>query len=172
MVEVPPFLRGDIEGVHGLVSVWMRNLEEVEEIVQKWASDLPAEGFWWVPAPEANPIGGLIRHIGGSSYRLFLRGTGQEIPPALRKRPPEELAPTGEPPAEVLQVFAEQMEQVRIGLRRLGSEDLERRVQVGPHSVRAIYVLDHIGAHALHHAGQIITTRKLWNARSANGNRP
>lgn len=159
-------MRGEIEGVHWLVSVWLRNLEEVEETVQKWAAGLTPEGFWWVPAPQANPIGGLVRHIGGSSYRLLLRGTGQEIPEALRVRPPEEMALSGRPPEEVLAEFAQNLERVRAGLRALQSEDLMRTVQVGPYPAKAVYVLDHIAGHAQHHAGQIITTRKLWNAHN------
>ncbi|MBO1436753.1 DinB family protein [Meiothermus sp. CFH 77666] len=163
--SAPPFLRGKIDGVHWLVSVWLRNLEEVEETVQKWAADLPVEGFWWVPAPEANAIGGLIRHIGGASYRLLLRGTGQEIPEPLRVRAPEELVPTGQDPKAVLAEFSQNLEKVRAALRLLGDQDLQRTVRVGPYEAPAVYVLDHIAAHAQHHAGQIITTRKLWNAR-------
>ncbi|KZK17109.1 DinB family protein, partial [Meiothermus taiwanensis] len=122
--QLAPFLRGDIEGVHWLVSVWLRNLEEVEETVQKWAGGLTPEGFWWVPAPQANPIGGLVRHIGGSSYRLLLRGTGQEIPEALRIRPAEEMAPSGRAPEEVLAEFAQNLKRVREGLQALRDEDL------------------------------------------------
>lgn len=164
--QLAPFLRGEIEGVHWLVSVWLRNLEEVEETVQKWVTGLTPEGFWWVPAPQANPIGGLVRHIGGSSYRLLLRGTGQEIPEALRIRPAEEMAPSGRAPEEVLAEFAQNLKQVREGLQALRDEDLMRTVQVGPHPVKAVYVLDHIAAHAQHHAGQVITTRKLWEAKN------
>ncbi|WP_027882977.1 DinB family protein [Meiothermus rufus] len=164
-VYVPPFLRGDVEGVLLPVSVWLRNLEEVEETVERWAADLGPEGFWWVPAPETNPIGGLVRHIGGSSYRLLLRGTGQEVPEALRLRPAEEMAPSGGEPKQVLAEFAEKMAQVKASLRALQPADLERVVQLGQYQVKAIYLLDHIAAHAQHHAGQIITTRKLWNAR-------
>lgn len=164
-MQPPPFLRGDVEGVHWLVSVWLRNLEEVEETVQKWAGGLTPEGFWWVPAPEANPIGGLVRHIGGSSYRLLLRGTGQEIPEGLRTRAAEEMMPSEHTPQEVLAEFAEKMALTRAGLQGLQEDDLHRRVKVGPYEARAIYVLDHIAAHAQHHAGQVITTRKLWEAQ-------
>jgi uncharacterized damage-inducible protein DinB len=152
--------------VHLIVSVWLRSLEEVEEIVVRWASDLSPEGFWWVPAPGANPIGGLVRHTGGASYRLMLRGTGQEVPEAIRIRPAEEMAPTGRDPQEVLAEFAENMNQVKTRLSSLEMEDLERVVKFNQYEVRAIYALDHIAAHAQHHAGQIITTRKLWTARN------
>lgn len=110
-----------------------------------------------MPAPEANPIGGLVRHIGGASHRLWLRGTGQEVP--------EEMAPTGQSPEAVLLEFAQNLEKVKAGLRTLTEGDLYRVVRVGSYQAKAVFVLDHIAAHAQHHAGQIITTRKLWNAR-------
>lgn len=163
-VQIPPFLRGDVEGVPLVVSVWLRNLEEVEEIVAKWASDLSPEGFWWVPAPGTNPIGGLVRHIGGSSYRLMLRGTGQEVPEAIRIRPAEEMAPTGRDTQEVLAQFAEDIAKTKAALRTLQMSDLERVVKFVQYEVKAAYILDHIAGHALQHAGQIITTRKLWDA--------
>ncbi|MDW8424432.1 MAG: DinB family protein [Meiothermus sp.] len=171
-VQVPPFLRGDVEGVPLIVSVWLRSLEEVEETVARWASDLGPAGFWWVPAPDTNPIGGLVRHIGGSSYRLMLRGTGQEIPEAVRIRPAEEMAPSGRNPQEVLAEFAEHMAKTKAALRTLTMGDLERVVRFAQYEVKAAYVLDHIAAHAQHHAGQIITTRKLWNARQENTHSP
>lgn len=163
--QLPPFLRGDIEGVLPVASVWLRNLEEVEETVGRWAADLSLEGFWWVPAPEANAIGGLVRHIGVSSVRLYYRGLGQEIPEAYRSLPPEQLRVSREPPAAVLEEFRRNLHLVRDGLCRLTQADLEASRSWGSFPpVRAIYIFDHIAAHAQHHAGQIITTRKLWNA--------
>lgn len=168
--RLPPFLRGDIEGVHPLVSVWLRNLEEVEETVDRWAADLGPEGFWWVPAEGANAVGGLVRHVGMASARLYFRGTGQEIPQAYRLLPPEQLRVTHEPPAAVLEEFRANLRLVRDGLSRLEQPDLEAPCSWGDFApVPALYVFDHIAAHAQHHAGQIITTRKLWNALKSPG---
>lgn len=163
--QLAPFLRGDIEGVLPIVSVWLRSLQEVEETVEKWAADLGPEGFWWIPGESANPIGGLVRHIGGASYRLWLRGSGQQIPDSIKIKPAEEMALRGEP-GEVLAEFAERMGMVKKGLAGLKETDFDRIAVFTPTiSAKAIYVFDHIAGHAQHHAGQIITTRKLWNAR-------
>jgi hypothetical protein len=163
--QLAPFLRGDIEGVLPIVSVWLRNLQEVEETVDKWAANLEPEGFWWVPGESTNPIGGLVRHIGGASYRLWLRGSGQEIPEAIKIKPADEMALRGQP-TEVLTEFFERIKAVKQGFAGLQEADLGRIAVFTPIiSAKAIYVFDHIGGHALHHAGQIITTRKLWNAR-------
>lgn len=162
---LPPFLRGDIEGARPVVSVWLRNLEEVSEMVEEWAADLGPAGFWWVPAPDANPIGGLVRHIGISSVRLLYRGLGQEIPEPFRRLPPEQLRLTHEAPETVLEEFRENIRRVREGLAALREADLEAPRAWGSNPpVRAVYIFDHICNHAQHHAGQIITTRKLWNA--------
>lgn len=164
-VHLPPWLRGDVEGVLPLVSVWLRNLEEVSEIVDKWAADLGPAGFWWVPEPDTNPIGGLVRHIGISSVRLLYRGRGEEIPEPFRLLPPEQLRLTHEAPEAVLEEFRTNLRLVREGLSGLREGDLEAPRAWGNNPlVRAIYIFDHIGNHAQHHAGQIITTRKLWNA--------
>ncbi len=168
-VQLPPFLRGSVEGVHPVVGVWLRDLEEVGEIVEKWAGDLGPEGFWWVPAPETNPIGGIINHFGRSSLRLLYRGTGQEVPEGVKGRPGEEMKPTGRDPKEVLAEFRERMRLVREGLSKLSKVDLHTpRPFLDVATVPAIFILNHIVGHAQQHAGQIITTRKLWNAQAGS----
>jgi uncharacterized damage-inducible protein DinB len=163
--QLAPFLRGDIEGLLPLASVWLRNLQEVEETIEKWAADLEPDGFWWVPGESTNPIGGLVRHIGGASYRLWLRGSGQEIPDSIKIKPADEMALRGSP-TEVLEEFAQRMRAVKQGLADLTEPDLERLAVFTPTiTAKALYVFDHIAGHAQHHAGQIITTRKLWNVR-------
>ncbi len=163
----PPFLRGDIEGVAPLVSVWLRSLEEVNEMVERWAGDLGAEAFWWVPAYEANSIGGIITHLGGSSYRLYLRGTGQEVPPELKTNASEEMQTANKAsPEEVLAAFRSRMVQIREGLSGLSEAQINQMVRFAKWEVRAMHVLEHIAGHALHHTGQIITLRKLWNAQA------
>lgn len=164
-VPPPPWLRGDVAGVLPVVSVWLRNLEEVLEIVDKWAADLGPAGFWWVPGPNTNPVGGLVRHIGIASVRLLYRGRGEEIPEPFQKLPPEQLRLTHEAPEAVLGEFRANMRLVWEGLSALREADLEAPRAWGRNPpVPAMYIFDHIGNHAQHHAGQIITTRKLWDA--------
>ncbi len=69
----------------------------------------------------------------------------------------------GQRPAAVLEEFRKNLHLVREGLSRLEQAELEALRSWGAFApVWAIYVFDHIAAHAQHHAGQIITTRKLW----------
>lgn len=165
---LPPFLRGDLPGVHPVVSVWLRNLEEIEELAEKWAASLPEEAFWWVPGDHLNPIGGILRHIAGASTRLAILGLGQSVPPEMRIRPADEMAVQPLPMDQALAQFRAEMAQVRGQLATLTADDLERMVKVGQaEPVPARYLLDHIAAHGQQHIGQVIVLHKLWNLRQA-----
>lgn len=115
-----------------------------------------------------NPIGGLVRHIAGSSERLLCYALGQPLSEHLRGMVGNELTTTKEPPEQVLSEFAEALGRIREGLRQLQPADLEAVRLVGRKEVpvKAAFILAHLVEHANHHTGQIIVTRKLWNARS------
>lgn len=166
-VAQPPFLRGRVQGAGLLPSAWWRGLEEVREMADRWAGDLGREAFWWVPGPEMNPIGGLLRHIAGSSLRLLCYAVGEPIPDELRARAREELKPSPEvEPAQVLRQFHEEMARVQERIRGLSDADLAAQRVVGRQQVpaEAAFILHHLVEHAQHHMGQVIVLRKLWNA--------
>ena len=75
-----PFLEPLEPGVSPAVSAWIKGLKEVALHLDKWAFDLPEEPFWRRPKEGANPIGGLVRHITGSSLRLAHYALGVELP--------------------------------------------------------------------------------------------
>ena len=163
---VPPFLRGRVDGADLLRSSWWRGLEEVRETADRWAGDLPPEGFWWTPGEKVNPIGGIINHIAGSSLRLLHYALGEPLPDELRQRVEREFQPTGEAPAAVLARFHEEMARVQERLLGVSDADLAA-VRLFPRrevSAEAMFILHHLVEHAQHHAGQIITMRKLWDA--------
>lgn len=162
-----PFLLGDIEGTTPLTSAWLRGLEGVDGILSRWAEGLEPAGFWWVPAAGVNPIGGLVRHIGGSSARLLRYATGEPLPEALQAGGKVELAPTGEDAEQVLADCRAHLLEVSTTLRRLSPADLDVVREVGRKKlpVRAVSILHHLMEHAHEHAGQIIVMRKLWDAR-------
>ena len=80
-----PFLEPLEPGVSPAVSAWIKGLKEVALHLDKWAFDLPEEPFWRRPKEGANPIGGLVRHIAGSSLRLAHYALGVELPEWARK---------------------------------------------------------------------------------------
>ncbi len=93
-----PFLEPLEPGVPPAVSAWIKGLKEVEAHLEKWAFDLGEEAFWWRPKEGANPIGGLVRHIAGSSLRLLSYAFPQELPDWAKKGREWELL--GEPEAK------------------------------------------------------------------------
>jgi hypothetical protein len=163
---VPAFLRGNLDGHSTLTSAWLRGLEAAEEMVAKWASGLPAEGFWWSPAPGTNSIGGLVNHIGITVLRLSHFARGVPLPPELDQPPAQQLAPTGEAPETVLARFRSALEEVRDRIQAIQPADLETLRERLGQRVQALHFWHKIVEHSHEHAGQIITLRKLWNAQN------
>ncbi|MFN4071845.1 MAG: DinB family protein [Thermus sp.] len=163
MPDPAPFLEALEPGVSPGVSAWIKGLKEVEAHLHRWAFDLSEEGFWWRPKEGLNPIGGLVRHITGSSLRLLSYAFPQELPDWAKRGREWELQ--GEPEAkEAVQVrFQEAWARLLSAFRGLREEDLAQEVPVGTQGLRAprAHILHHLVEHAQHHAGQIIYARKL-----------
>jgi len=162
-----PFLKGDVEGASPLVSAWLRGHEHLVANIERWTADLPPEGWWWTPAPgSVNPIGGLVRHVGGSSLRLWRYATGTEVGDALRSAGPHELEVDHADPAEVLATCLARLQEVGEGLRALDPTHLDTVRHVGRKQipVRSVLIVQHLLEHGHAHAAQIIVGRKLWDA--------
>lgn len=162
-----PFLLGDVPGTTPLTSAWLRGLEGVDGILTRWVEGIDPETFWAVQGAEINPIGGLVRHIGGASIRLLCYAQGRELPEEVQAGGKVELAPTGEPPEEILATCRARLAEVSDALKALSPDDLEVMRYVGRKKVpvRAVIILHHLMEHAHEHAGQIIVQRKILDAR-------
>ncbi|WP_022798639.1 DinB family protein [Thermus islandicus] len=158
-----PFLEPLVPGVPPAVSAWIQGLKEVALHLERWAFDLEEEAFWWRPKGGANPIGGLVRHITGSSLRLGAYALPLRLPDWARKGREWELQGEPEPKEVVVARFREAWEALLPALRELKEEDLGKPVLVGSQGVEAprAHVLHHLVEHAQHHAGQVIYARKL-----------
>ena len=166
MQSKPAFLRGNIDGASSLVSAWLRGLESTEEQIAKWTDGLSQEGLWWEAAAGTNTIGGLINHIGITNQRLLSFARGIPLRPELEKTAPEQLAPTGETLAQVMDRFKSAQSEVKAGLMSLKPEDLETPRERLGNFVPAVHLLHKLVEHSHEHVGQIITLRKMWNAKS------
>lgn len=168
MQTVAPFFRGNIEGYNTLTSIWLRGLEGCEEKLDKWAADLPLEGFWWSPVAGANSVGALTNHIGITALRLAHVAQGWDFPPEIQKTPAEQLVPSGELPEVVIARTKASFAQVRGWLQGVPTQELEviREWKDRGHAP-ALHFWHKLVEHSLEHTGQIITLRKLWNAQSA-----
>jgi uncharacterized damage-inducible protein DinB len=162
-----PFLNPLVPGLPPAVSAWVRGLEEVEEHLGRWAFGLSEEEFWWRPAPGLNPIGGLVRHILGSFYRLLRAGLPGELPGWASLGREWELQGPLEPKEVVVERFRAAWPVLLSEFQGLAGEDLGRPVRVGHLGAEAplAHVLHHLVEHAQHHAGQVIYAHKLLKAR-------
>ncbi|WP_117238233.1 DinB family protein [Thermus sediminis] len=158
-----PFLEPLVPGVPPAVSAWVRGLEEVRLHLERWVLDLPEEAFWWRPKEGANPIGGLVRHIAGSSLRLAAYALGLPLPEWAQRGREWELLGEPEPKEAVAARFREAWDLLLEALEGVREEDLAAPVPVGGQGVMAprAHVLHHLVEHAQHHAGQVIYARKL-----------
>lgn len=162
-----PFLSGDVPGATPLISAWLRGHEHLVNVVERWTAELPADGWWWTPAPHSvNPIGGLVRHIGGSSLRLWCYASGEEVDEQLRSEGPHELEVDHADPSAVLETCLERLATVREGLVAFDPASVGTIRYVGRKRipVRSVLIVQHLLEHAHSHAGQIIVGRKLWDA--------
>lgn len=171
-----PFLYGDVDGTDPQTSAWLRGLQHLEEVVERWASDLDQAGYWWTPtvagAPVegVNPIGSLVRHIGGSSLRLLHYAQGLMPPDALREEGAADFVPSGALGAELYAQCRERLSAVREGLLALRPEEFAAMREVGRKRVpvRTTIIVQHLLEHAHSHAGQVIVMRKLYDAFGAD----
>jgi len=160
-----PFLQGDVQGVDAQRSAWLRGLEHLEQVLARWTDGLDADGYWWTPADELNPIASLVRHIGGSSLRLLRYAQGTMPTDALRQEGAHDFDRTGTDGAAVYALCRDRLREVRQGLLALGPADyvLVREVGRKRVPVRTTIIVQHLLEHAHAHAGQVVVMRKLYD---------
>ncbi len=161
-----PFLYGDIDGADPQTSAWLRGLQHLEENLERWVADLEPEGYWWVPTDAVNPIGSLVRHIGGASLRLLHYAQGEMPSDALREEGASDFVPSGAPGKQIYTECMERLATVRAGLEALPPAEFALVREVGRKRipVRTTIIVQHLLEHGHAHAGQIITMRKLYDS--------
>ena len=162
----PAFLRGNLEHTSTLASAWIRGLESTEEHIMKWTTGLSQEGLWWSATSDSNTIGGLINHIRMTNLRLLHFAQGIPLPAELNKTAAEQLAPTDESLETLLRHYVAAQTQLKAALAAMTPADLETPRERLGQWVPALHFCHHLVAHGHQHMGQIITLRKLWNARN------
>lgn len=161
-----PFLYGDIDGADPQTSAWLRGLQHLEENLERWVADLEPEGYWWVPTDAVNPIGSLVRHIGGASLRLLHYAQGEMPSDALREEGASDFVPSGAPGKQIYTECMERLATVRAGLEALPPAEFALVREVGRKRipVRTTIIVQHLLEHAHAHAGQVVVMRKLYDA--------
>lgn len=167
ILGMDPFLYGDVPGTDPQTSAWLRGLQHLEEVLDRWVADLEPEGYWWLPSESVNPIGSLVRHIGGASLRLLHYAEGRMPPEALIVEGRTDFEPSGAPGKELYEECMQRLRVVRAGIAALEPSEFSAVREVGRKRipVRTTIIVQHLLEHGHAHAGQVIIVRKLFDAR-------
>lgn len=163
-----PFLAGDVPGASPLASAWLRGLQHIEENLERWATGLTHDGYWWTPAAGINPIATLVRHIGGASTRLMHYAQGTMPSDELREEGKRDFDLDGADGAAAYRLCRERLAAVRAGILAFTPAEIDAVRLVGRKEipVRTVLIVGHLLEHGHAHAAQVITMRKLYDARA------
>lgn len=155
------WLRGPVAGVDPLLMPAAHALMQVLEDVERETAHLTVADLWR-PAGDAAPVGFHLRHIAGSTDRLFTYARGERLTDAQRTALTAEQSP-GNPPADattLLDALRTTIDDALAQLRATPSSALKEPRSVGragmPSTVLGL--LFHAAEHAQRHAGQVATT--------------
>ena len=166
-----PFLSGDVPGASPLTSAWLRGLQHLEGNLERWATGMTAEGYWWTPAAGVNPVAALVRHIGGASTRLMHYAQGTMPSDELRDEGQHDFDLDDADGEVIYRLCRDRLSAVRNGILAFTPEDVTAVRLVGRKEipVRTVLIMGHLLEHGHAHAAQVITMRKLYDARPDQG---
>lgn len=164
MSQPEAWQRGPLPGFDPLVMPIVHTIVQVQEDLDRLATEVPAEHVWQRPGGAAS-IGFHVRHAAGALDRLFSYARGEALTDAQRAFAKGE-GDAGDPPTSLPSAVAE----VRLLLER-GLEQLRqtpalslldgRKVGKAGLPSTVIGLLFHAAEHATRHVGQAITTAKI-----------
>jgi hypothetical protein len=164
MTTTEAWQRGPLPGFEPLLMPVVHALVQVQEDLDRLATDVPPEHVWLRPGGAAS-IGFHARHAAGALDRLLTYARGEALSDAQRAFAKGEGDP-GDPPAALSAVVAEArlliekaFEQLR-ATKALSLLD-DRKVGRAGLPTTVIGLLFHAAEHATRHAGQAITTAKI-----------
>jgi len=156
------WLRGAVPGVDPLLQPAAHALLQTVEDVERALDGLSADQIWASPGGAAS-IGFHVRHLAGSTDRLFTYARGERLNDAQRARLAAEKDPASVDAASLLDDLRAGIEAALQHLRDTPASSLLEPRAVGraalPTTVLGLLV--HAGEHAQRHAGQITTTSRI-----------
>ena len=136
---------------------------QVDEDVLRWAPELPPETLWLKPGGAASP-GFHLKHLVGSTDRLFGYARGEGLPDEKRKRAAQEGVPgDGETLESLTQAAHAAMVAALDLLRSTDVAHLLDAREAGAMKLPTTVLgsIFHAAEHAQRHAGQFVTTVKI-----------
>jgi hypothetical protein len=161
MDQLPePWLRGLIADVSPLTAPCLYAFEQAREDLARHTEGLSAEQMWAAPAG-SGPAGFHIRHIAGSTERLFSYLQGRELSAGQLEALAREKAP-GATREELLHELDRALREAEVVVRALDPAALAEPRQVGRKGLptTVIGLLTHVAEHTQRHIGLAIAAAR------------
>lgn len=157
-----PWLRGPISGVNSLVAPILYTFQQAREDLSAHTGGLTGEQIWATPHGFGS-VGFHLRHIAGSTERLFTYVQGKQLSPGQLEALGAEKSPSGESRAELLAAIDQAFQAAERIVRGLDPARLSEPREVGRKRLPTtiIGLLMHIAEHIQRHVGQAISAAKL-----------
>lgn len=162
-----PWLRGPVPGIPALLQPVAHALQMSMEDCGKAAADLDTQDLWREPGGAAS-VGFHLRHLAGSTDRLFTYARGDALTAAQKAALLAERAPGETPPSatDLLDAWRTTVDRALAQLATTAEDTLLDARGVGraqlPSTVLGL--LFHAAEHASRHTGQVVTTAKVVRA--------
>ncbi|MBV9508398.1 MAG: DinB family protein [Acidobacteriia bacterium] len=163
MSDLPePWLRGPIPGVDPLVSAILYTFQQAREDLNRYAGPLTAAQIWARPHGFGS-VGFHIRHIAGSTDRLFSYLQGRDLTSDQLGALKDEAIPNDQAGAALLAEMDQAFARAETVVRNLDPVILAEPRWVGRKRLPTTVVglLTHIAEHIQRHVGQAISAAKL-----------
>ena len=135
-----------------------RLLEESLPRIRKCLAQLSEEEIWYRPNSHTVSIGNLILHLNGNVKQWVLSTLGGQKDLRQRQLEFDEKGPL--PTSGILADLESTLEQVRVILHQLTTDDLTREYYVQGFSETGVSILMHVTEHFSYHVGQITYSTK------------
>jgi uncharacterized damage-inducible protein DinB len=171
MTEQPEvWLRGPIAGIHPALMPVAHTLLQTCEDAERAVEGLSSDELWESVGGTAT-LGFHLRHLAGSTDRLFTLAEGERLNEAQRATYAAEKGATGPFPdaATLLNELRRTVDDCIGRLRRTSADALhvERPFGRSPARPTTLGLLFHAAEHSQRHAGQMVTTARIIRARRA-----
>ena len=166
------WLRGPVPGVDPLLLPAAHALMQTLEDAERETAHLSVEDVWKT-AGDAAPVGFHLRHLAGSTDRLFTYARGEKLNETQRAALAAERLP-GDPPADattLLDALRRTIDQALHQLQSTQPSALTEPRTVGRAAMptTVLGLLFHAAEHAQRHAGQIATTVRALKLTKRTG---
>jgi uncharacterized damage-inducible protein DinB len=168
--NVEVWLRGPIPGIIPELQSTAHALLQALEDIERATAALPRGATWTTPNGVAS-IGFHLRHLAGSTERLFAAAVGRDIDQRQRADLERERLADDEELESLSARLRAAVERTLEGFATVTRDDLGAARHLGRKQIPTTTgdLLHHIGHHAARHSGQVVTTAKFLGVDSGVG---